>query len=210
MLRGTKRKLIEAETARIARWFGDTGCGPVYHDLAGRALPVTDRQRDRWQVEAVRQVERYVERLDRTPIETVLIAFVLATAGCSASALLGPHVPLLEGPMPGLAAMPALLWPGLVALQFRSAQRRLRRDIGYRLSLRTPLPQPAAVAARRYNVFVWGQMAAGLSVVGIAALAAWREQPGFGLVPMLGFGALAWLFYWAGRRVDAVHRRRRW
>lgn len=210
MLTGTKRKLVEAEAARIARWFGESDCGPVFHDLAGRALPVTDRQRDQWQAHAARQVERYVERLDRTPVETVLIAFLLASAGCSASALLGPHVPMLEGPVPALAAMPALLWPGLVALQFRHAQRRFRRDIGYRLSLRTPLPEAQAVAARRYNMFAYAQTIGAVALLGIGAVAAWRDDPTFGWRAMLALGAALWLLYFASRRVDAVHRRKRW
>ncbi|MEA3016328.1 MAG: hypothetical protein QOI38_1050 [Sphingomonadales bacterium] len=195
------------EAARIARWFRETDYGLVYFDRRGRAFPVSERERERWEARALKQVEKHLLRLNRLPIETFGIAFLLLTAAGIAAGLVGDSL----GPVAKLwpaSALPALLWPLLGAWQFRRQRDALRAEIEDRLILRDPIPQAEADAKRRYNIFFVGQVAIGLAILAIAGVGAARGDERFGIVPMLALAAVGYLLMWAARRVDSTHRRK--
>ena len=200
-------RIRDHEAAQIARWFRDTDYGLVYHHTDGRAYPITERERERWQRRALRQLETFLARLDRLPFETLLIAFGLIAAAYAVNGLFDDRIPLL-GTFPPFAALPALLWPWLSSWQWQRQRRALRQEIADRLVLRTPLPEAEAIAARRYNVFQIGAVSLGVVILAIGAVGAFTNQPRFGFVPILILAAIAYPLHFAGQRVDAAHRRK--
>jgi hypothetical protein len=195
------------EAARIARWFRETDHGLVYFDRRDRAFPISERERERWEARALKQVEKHLVRLNRLPLETFGIAFLLITAASVAVGLVGDSLGSVAQMLPA-AALPALLWPMLDAWQFRRQRNALRAEIEDRLILREPIPQAEADAKRRYNIFFVGQVAVGLAILAIAAVGAARGDERFGIVPMLALAALGYLLMWAAKRVDSTHRRK--
>ncbi|MEA3041910.1 MAG: hypothetical protein QOC65_1399 [Sphingomonadales bacterium] len=195
------------EAARIARWFRETDYGLVYFDRRGRAFPISERERERWEARALKQVEKHLARLNRLPLETFGIAFLLVTAASIAVGVVGDSL----GPVAKLtpaAALPALLWPLLSAWQFRRQRDGLRAEIEARLILREPLPQAEADAKRRYNIFFVGQIGVGIIILAIGVVGALRRDEQFGIVPMLALAGVGYLLMWAAKRVDSTHRRK--
>jgi hypothetical protein len=204
----TLGKLRDIEAARIARWFRETEYGLVFYDRRGRAWPISDGERRLWQSQAMRQLDRFVAQYRRVAFETVLIAIVLMTAFGFAAGWLGGPVPMLHRIPAPAAAVPALLWPYIVAWRFRRGQRRLRGGIAERLTVRTPLPGAAAAAHRRFNIFAAAQAALVSAIIVLGAAAAFRSGPESIPLHLLTLVALAWPLHWAARKVDAVHRRK--
>ena len=203
----TRERTRHHEAARIARWFRETDYGLVYYDRRGRAFPISERERERWEKRAMKQVDKYLSRLDRLPIETFGIALLLLTAASVAIGLVGDSLGPARRMWPA-AALPALLWPLLGEWQFRRRRDALRSEIEDRLILREPIPQDEADAKRRYNLFFFGQVAIAVAILGIAAVGAVRADEQFGIVPMLALAAIGYPLMWAARRVDSTHRRK--
>jgi hypothetical protein len=203
-------RIRDAEEARVARWFRDGAHGLVYFDRKKRAIPISDAEHQRWRSEAVKRVDRYVDDLQRCPKEVVILAVCVVVAAYFLKTALAPVIPTFKSFQPMLFAIPACFLPLLYEYSFRRDQSALRARIEEKLFLRTPLPEDVAIQGRRYNVFAVGQAVTAGGAVLVAALALFRDDPGFGTLAMLTLLGLAWLFSWAAQRVDSVHRRRLW
>jgi len=203
-------RIRDAEEARVARWFRDGAHGLVYFDRKQRAIPISEAQHERWRAEAVKRVDRYVADLERCLKEVVILAVCVVVAAFFLKSALAPVIPMFKSMQPTLFAIPACFLPLMYEVSFRRDQSALRGRIEERLILRTPLPEDVATRSRRYNVFTVGQGVTAGGAVLIAALALYRDDPGYGTLAMLALLVLSWLFSWAAQRVDAVHRRRLW
>jgi hypothetical protein len=202
-------RLRDWEAARIARWFRETEYGLVFYDSKGRALPIAERERRRWQSQAIKQLDHFLAEHARAPLEALLIAILLFAAAGFAIGWLSGFVPLLRQIPPPLAAAPACLWPTLHWWRFRRRQAALRRQFAERLMLRTPLPEAAAAANRRFNIFAGAQVVVVEVLIVVGAVTVFRGDPeSFDAWPMLALVALAWPLHWAARKVDATHRRK--
>jgi hypothetical protein len=203
-------RIRDAESARIARWFRDGVHGLVYFDRKGRAIPISESEHDRWSGQALKRVDTYVDDLERSPREVVILAVCVVVAAFFLKTALAGIMPMFKSFQPMLFAIPACFLPVLYEVTFRRDQSALRGRIEEKLFLRTPLPEEVAGRSRRHNVFAIGQAVTAGAAVLIAVLALFRDDPGFGTLAMLTFFGLAWLFSRAAQRVDSVHRRRLW
>ena len=190
----------DAEGARIARWFGDTDLGPVFHANDGTALRLGEDERADWIERGERIVARHLARWRWVPFETMAIALVLIAALTLARGLLA-----VPGP---LAVLPALLWPPLCQLAYRRRLADLRREIGERLYFRGEVPRKLALAGLRHNLFAAIATILTVAVVVLGYVGVVRGDERFEIGLMAILVPIAWLFHFAGRRVDRVHRRR--
>jgi peptidoglycan/LPS O-acetylase OafA/YrhL len=198
----------DAEAAHMARLFGETPLGPVYFADTGEALPVSADERDLFLAQARRAIEAAAMRLRFAAFGVVVLAIGFFLAADFAQWLLKDLVPAVAACPPLVATAPAFLTPTIDALYYRHRITRLRRDLSRKLRFRGAVPEDIARPARRYNVFAIASLALTVLIVALWAFDSPGDPFGKRLFWPIALMVPVWLLHFAGRRVDAVHRRR--
>lgn len=199
----------DAEAARIARWFRETEYGLAFLDAEGRALPISQHERERWERRAHRELDRFLREYEHAPTITIVGLAIAAVVYTLVSSLFAALMPPLPGALLGVCCLPTCLWPLVVELRYRRRLASLRVEIAERMPLRVALPEKTARAAYRTNIFMTGAQIMTVVLIGFGVSGAWRGNEAIEPLMLLPAAAAAALV-WAGRRVDAKHRRSAW
>lgn len=204
-------KVRAMERANVDRWFPRSPLGPMFDAGDGRMLPIPADAGGPWRDEAYARIDRYLVEC-RPPPQGAMVGIILVFTVLML--WLQPWLGFSGGQIGGIVMGGLALWHGHDVYQlwrYRKDLRELRQRIAASLALRTPLP--AELGARFRLANPW-RTALHVWVFGLIALAfgwmhfmdAERVSRAMVLLMLIGVG-IAWLLYFAARRVDQSQQR---
>jgi len=204
-------KVREMERANVNRWFPSSPLGPMFDAGDGRMLPIPADAGEPWRAEAYARIDKFLVE-SRPPPQWAMVGIILAFTGGLLA--LQPLVGFSGGQI-GVIVMAGLtLWHGhdiYLLWQYRRDLRALRARIAASLALRSPLPAELGARFRQTNpwrtaLHIWVFSLIALAIAAQHFVAPDQVTGATMAVALLAVG-VAWLLYFAARRVDRSQQR---
>ncbi|MES2986809.1 MAG: hypothetical protein V4808_02780 [Pseudomonadota bacterium] len=204
-------KVRDMERANVDRWFPPSPLGPMFDAGDGRMLPIPADAGAPWREEAYARIDKFLVE-SRPPSQGAMVAIIIAFTLLLLA--LQPVLGFSGGQIGGIVMGGLALWHGhdfYLLWRYRQDLKALRARIAASLVLRSPLPAELGARFRRTNhwrtalhIWVWSLVTLAFGSLHFADPD--RVPPAMTLLVPIGI-VIAWLLYFASRRVDQSQQR---